>query len=174
MRKNQNISSPPLLPWSQTSFPNEISLFWDRPQQCQDDKILQICKKCALTQEGPCQETAHKCVNCSGEHATDDKKCQHYAREIRLQKFKSSLHLSISEAWRLRENCTRDVQHSRVQFQLPPPNEANKKSKTDITTLNSFIETLTGLFHSALDTQMKARKHIFEKAAETISVKKKH
>lgn len=80
MRKSQAISYPTptvLVTKLGTNLPSEVRLwfqnhkisqFWDRPRQCQvcykynhstkSCKSEQICKRCALTHEGPCQETA--------------------------------------------------------------------------------------------------------------------
>ena len=87
-----------------------ISLFHDKPRHClkcfnythstkscRSEK--QLCSTCGDSHTGPCS-SAPQCINCKGPHAATDSSCPRYQREVQIQKFKSSHHLTIRDARR--------------------------------------------------------------------------
>ena len=87
-----------------------IQMFYDKPKACvnchqynhsfRSCRNTKICKNCAQSHSGDCPSSVLSCANCKGNHASDDKVCPVYLREIQFQKFLSEHHLTIQEARR--------------------------------------------------------------------------
>lgn len=160
---------------------HRISAFWDKPRQCAKCYKYNhstrtctrdaVCKKCAQSHESACSSDTTVCINCQGPHEADDKNCPLYAKEVKIQKFKSENHFTISEARRqFKETSSANTYAKVAASSVPSPcPQGDFITKTELeATLKSFSENLTAMFQSALEAQLQLCREFIESATASI------
>lgn len=170
-----------------TSLPSEIklwyqrhkiSLFIDRPRCCQNCwaynhgtrncKKEKVCRQCGSSHEGACKEGAKSCASCSGAHGTGDKACPRYIEEMKIQEFKSTHHLTITEARRKYKN--KDERTNYATIAAKQTKDSYRSSNTEASKyLESTLTKMIDVLVSLKDSIEKAREDQEENCKKIIT-----
>ena len=101
----------------------------------------EICRNCGLAKhDGICSQPV-KCVNCSGDHPANSKKCSSWIKECHIQKVKTEQKCSFSEARRLVNSNPATSVSSYAQWASASVQETSPKPQSAMSDRTKFLTT---------------------------------